>query len=141
MNIEDELRSVLAPDGSTPPLDPARVIAGARRRRKVRGLAAGAASAAVFAVVAVGVVLGQGPGRTPEPAQPGPVITPSRTPRPPSGLPSTPTPTAENPTPTKKPSGRPSAPPQTPGTPPSSPESPRTPATNTPSMETKISPS
>jgi hypothetical protein len=36
---EDDLRAALAPDDTLAPLDPARVIAGARRRRKVRVLA------------------------------------------------------------------------------------------------------
>ena len=42
---EDDLRAALAPDGSIAPLDPARVISGARRRRKVRGLATTAVAA------------------------------------------------------------------------------------------------
>ena len=46
---EDDLRAALAPDGSIAPLDPARLIVGARRRRKVRGLATTAVAAiAVF---------------------------------------------------------------------------------------------
>ena len=51
---EDDLRAALAPDGSIAPLDPARVITGARRRRKVRGLATTAVAAIAVAGVATG---------------------------------------------------------------------------------------
>ena len=71
---EDDLRSALAPDGTIAPLDPARVIAGARRRRKVRGLATAAIAAVVVGGVATGGILagGQLLGQAPEPADPGP---------------------------------------------------------------------
>jgi len=70
---EDDLRVALLPDDSIAPLDPARVIAGARRRRKVRGLAAaGVAAVAVIGVAAGGFLAGGGSlGNAPQPADPG----------------------------------------------------------------------
>ncbi|WP_433164598.1 hypothetical protein [Kribbella sp. CA-247076] len=70
---EDDLRAALAPDDTIAPLDPARVIAGARRRRKVRGLA----SAAVASVAVIGIAAGgllatdRDLGNAPQPAGPG----------------------------------------------------------------------
>lgn len=71
---EDDLRSALAPDGSIAPLDPARVIAGARRRRLVRGVATAAIAAITVGGVATGGILagGQLLGQAADPADPGP---------------------------------------------------------------------
>ncbi|MFI6827103.1 hypothetical protein ACIBG5_08380 [Kribbella sp. NPDC050241] len=101
---EDEVRDALAPDGSIEPLDPARVIAGARRRHRTHVLAtAAAASVAVIAIATGGfLVRGDNLGNAPEPANHGPTApvlsphptpthTPSLagvTPRPPAVLPS-----------------------------------------------------
>ncbi|MFC0624288.1 hypothetical protein [Kribbella deserti] len=80
---DNELRQALRelPEHGTP-LDPARVIAGAhRRRRNRRATAAGVASAAVVAVVAV-VAFGSGtPGAEPGPAE-NPTIRTNQTPSP-----------------------------------------------------------
>ena len=97
---ENELRTALAPDDTIVPLDPARVIAGARRRRTVRGLAVAAVTVVAVAGVATGGVLAGGyslGGNAPGPANPGPTTliapssapttpraTPPHTPRPPS---------------------------------------------------------
>ncbi len=90
---EDDLRAALAPDDTIASLDPARVIAGARRRRKVRGLAAaGVAMVAVVGVAAGGFLASGGSlGNAPQPADPGLTVpgptlsTHDRsTPRPPS---------------------------------------------------------
>lgn len=90
---EDDLRGALAPDGSIAPLDPARVIAGARRRRKVRGLATTAVAAIAVAGVATGGFLagGRSLGQAPEPASPGPttLISPN-SPTPPATTPRSP---------------------------------------------------
>ncbi len=73
---EGDLRVALAPDDTIAPLDPSRVIAGARRRRKVRALAAaGVASVAVMSVAAGGF-LAAGGDSAPQPADPG-VIDPT----------------------------------------------------------------
>ncbi|WP_410788802.1 hypothetical protein [Kribbella sp. C-35] len=122
---EEQLRVVLAPDDTIAPLDPARVIAGARRRR-VRGrVAAAGASVAVVAVVAVAGVAGSGQlrGDVPQPANPGP----SATVRPATSPQTRMTPTTPVPTPT--------APPTLPplGTPTARP-------TNTPSSTTPMRP-
>ncbi|MGW1340913.1 hypothetical protein ACWCOV_07635 [Kribbella sp. NPDC002412] len=90
---EDDLRAALAPDDTITPLDPARVIAGARRRRKVRGLAtAGVASVAVLTVAAGGLLAGDWTlGTAPEPADPPLVVSTEPTPTPtvrPTPLPS-----------------------------------------------------
>jgi hypothetical protein len=102
---EDDLRVALAPDDTIAPLDPARVIAGARRRRKVRALAtAGVASVAVIGIAAGGFLAASGSlDNAPQPADPGvidPTVdstprtsptpqpsyeTPSATPAPPTG--------------------------------------------------------
>ncbi|MFI7060342.1 hypothetical protein ACIBL3_05115 [Kribbella sp. NPDC050124] len=90
---EDDLRAALAPDDTITPLDPARVIAGARRRRKVRGLAtAGVASVAVLAVAAGGLLASDWTlGTAPEPADPPLVVSTEPTPTPrPTPLPPTP---------------------------------------------------
>ncbi|MEV0284348.1 hypothetical protein AB0H36_09545 [Kribbella sp. NPDC050820] len=81
---EDDLRAALAPDDTITPLDPARVIAGARRRRKVRGLAtAGVASAAVLAIAAGGLLASDWTlGTSPEPADPPLVVSTEPTPTP-----------------------------------------------------------
>lgn len=78
---DNDLRDLLHadPDGLSP-LDPSRVIAGARRRRRTRGvLAAGIASAAV-AVVVAGGIYGTASQGGPEPFSPpvagGPGIVP-----------------------------------------------------------------
>lgn len=73
---EDDLRVALAPDDTIAPLDPARVIAGARRRRKVQGLAAaGVAAVAVIGVAAGGFLAGGGSlDNAPQPADPGPTV-------------------------------------------------------------------
>jgi hypothetical protein len=93
---EDDLRAALAPDGSIASLDPARVIAGARRRRKVRGLATTAVAAIAVAGVATGGFLagGRSLGQAPEPADAGPttlaspnISTPPATPGPPTSTP------------------------------------------------------
>ena len=70
---EDDLRVALAPDDTIAPLDPAWVIAGARRRRKVRGLAAaGVAAVAVIGVAAGGFLASGGSlDNAPQPADPG----------------------------------------------------------------------
>ena len=94
---EDDLRGALAPDGSIAPLDPARVIAGARRRRKVRGLATTAVAAIAVAGVATGGFLagGRSLGQAPEPASPGPTTLMSpNTPTPPATTPRSPASTA-----------------------------------------------
>ena len=71
---EDDLRAALAPDETIASLDPARVIAGAHRRRRVRGLAAaGVAAVAVIGVAAGGLLASGGSlGYAPQPAEPGP---------------------------------------------------------------------
>ena len=71
---EDDLRSALAPDGTIAPLDPARVIAGARRRRKVRGLATAAIAVVAVGGVATGGILAGGhcSARLRSPPDPGP---------------------------------------------------------------------
>ncbi|WP_130386845.1 hypothetical protein [Kribbella sp. VKM Ac-2569] len=105
---EEQLRIVLAPDDSIAPLDPARVIAGARRRR-VRGrVAAAGASVAVVAVVAVAGIAGSGQlrGDVPQPANPGP----SATVRPTTPSPTRMTPTTPEPTPTMPPTRPPGTP-------------------------------
>jgi hypothetical protein len=80
---EDELRAALAPDSSIAPLDPARVIAGAQRRRKVRGFATAAAAVLAVAGIATGGVLGRSLADGPEPADPAlTTATPSSTPLP-----------------------------------------------------------
>ncbi len=94
---EDDLRAALAPDDTIASLDPARVIAGARRRRRVRGIAAaGVAAVAVIGVAAGGFLASGGSlGNAPQPADPGltvpaPTVTtqdrptprPSQTPEP-----------------------------------------------------------
>jgi hypothetical protein len=101
---EDEVRDALAPDGTIGPLDPARVIAGARRRHRTHVVATvGAASVAVIAIATGGfLVRGDNLGNAPEPASHGPTApvlsphptptsTPSHgaTPRPPAALSST----------------------------------------------------
>lgn len=70
---EDDLRAALAPVDTIEPLDPARVIAGARRRRKVRGLAtAGVAAAAVIGVAFGGLLASDWTlGGSADPADPG----------------------------------------------------------------------
>jgi hypothetical protein len=84
----DELREALRPSGDIDPLDPAKVIAGAHRRRR-RGIATvGASAGAVLAVVAVGVVVGIQSSGSPVIEQP--VAPSSSTPTPIS----TPTPSA-----------------------------------------------
>lgn len=71
----DELREALRPPDDIESLDPARVIAGAHRRRK-RGMAAGgAAVAAVLAVVAVGVIADSRPSGSPAVERPTPSIS------------------------------------------------------------------
>ncbi|MGY4771102.1 hypothetical protein ACXC9Q_29695 [Kribbella sp. CWNU-51] len=57
MNDQDIETALGAVTTASEPLDPARVIAGARRRRR-RGVATGVASAGVVAAVAVGVLAG-----------------------------------------------------------------------------------
>ncbi|TCC52603.1 hypothetical protein E0H75_02240 [Kribbella capetownensis] len=101
---EDEVRDALAPDGTIEPLDPAGVIAGARRRRRTHVLATAAgASVAVIAIATGGfLVRGDNLGNAPAPANHGPTAlvsppypAPTRspslagvTPRPPAALPS-----------------------------------------------------
>lgn len=89
---EDDLRAALAPDGTIGSLDPARVIAGARRRRKVRALATTAVAVIAVAGVATGGFLagGQSLGQDPDPADPGPTTLVSPSP------PRTPIPSAKN---------------------------------------------
>jgi hypothetical protein len=80
---EDELRAALAPDATITPLDPARVIAGARRRRKVRTLATAAVAVVAVAGIATGGLLGRSLADGTEPADPAlTTATPSRTPIP-----------------------------------------------------------
>jgi hypothetical protein len=75
---DDELREALRAPGGIEPLDPAKVITGAHRRRK-RGVAVvGAAAVAVLAVVAVSVIAGTRPSGSPVVEQPS-VSTPSTT--------------------------------------------------------------
>jgi hypothetical protein len=127
----DDLRAALRPDDGIRPLDPATVIAGAHRRRRVRGLAAaGLASVAVLAIAAGGLLASGSPtGTAPAPAGPPTAGTPGvlpDTPRPPSNPPS-PTPPFNLPdaTPTGPltagmtvaPPGAPQTMPDTPGTP------------------------
>lgn len=71
-DFDDELRDALRPDDGISPLDPATVIAGAHRRRRLRGLAAaGLASVAVLAVAAGGLLASGNPtGTAPAPAGP-----------------------------------------------------------------------
>lgn len=68
----DDLRDALRPDDGIRPLDPATVIAGAHRRRRMRGLAAaGLASVAVLAIAAGGLLASGSPtGTAPAPAGP-----------------------------------------------------------------------
>ncbi len=68
----DDLRDALRPDDGIRPLDPAAVIAGAHRRRRMRGLAAaGLASVAVLAIAAGGLLASGSPaGTAPAPAGP-----------------------------------------------------------------------
>ncbi|MEU4192880.1 hypothetical protein AB0E69_13345 [Kribbella sp. NPDC026611] len=68
---EDNLRDALAPSGDIAPLDPALVIAGARRRRKVRNLTTAGAAAVLVAGIAAGGFLagGRSVGEPPQPAQ------------------------------------------------------------------------
>lgn len=94
---EDELRTLLAPSDQDTPLDPARVIAGAQRRRQRRGLAAVAASVTVvaFATGAIaGVAWSRQHGDAPEPARPAPTTIPAPT----NHVPTTPVPTTPVPT-------------------------------------------
>ncbi|TCC51864.1 hypothetical protein E0H73_40600 [Kribbella pittospori] len=95
--MNDEVRDALAPDGSIEPLDPARVIAGAHRRRRTHVLAtAAAASVAVIAIATGGfLVRGDNLGNAPAPANHGPALTaptptgtpsPVETPRPSAGF-------------------------------------------------------
>jgi hypothetical protein len=89
---EDELRTLLAPGDQDTPLDPARVIAGAQRRRQRRGLATVAASVTMVAFVTgavAGVAWSRLQGDAPEPARPAPTIVPA---------PTSPTPTSPAPT-------------------------------------------
>ena len=69
---DDDIRAVLRTEPPrTQPLDPAKVIAGAHHRRRVRGATAGlVASATVVAVVAVGVVSSAGGSSQPPVAPP-----------------------------------------------------------------------
>lgn len=81
-SLEDDLRATLALDDTIASLDPARVIAGARRRRKVRGLAtAGIVVLAVAGVATGGVLAGnQLLGVEPSPAaSTPPVASPTTT--------------------------------------------------------------
>ncbi|HEY4570819.1 MAG TPA: hypothetical protein VIH10_15195, partial [Kribbella sp.] len=94
---EDALRVALAPDETIAPLDPVRVIAGARRRGKVRA----AMTAAIVVVAVAGVATGgmlagsRSLGNGPAPASPAPVpstaatIPSPNTPTPPVTIPST----------------------------------------------------
>jgi hypothetical protein len=86
-SLEDDLRATLAPDDTIASLDPARVIAGARRRRKVRGFATAGIVVLAVAGVATGGVLASNQlvGGEPSPAGPAPTTTlasPPTTPRP-----------------------------------------------------------
>ncbi|GAB3814681.1 hypothetical protein [Kribbella italica] len=97
----DDLRDALRPDDGIRPLDPATVIAGAHRRRRMRGLAAaGLASVAVLAIAAGGLLASGSPtGTAPAPAAPpttGTTGVRPGTPTPP-GTPSAPTPPANFP--------------------------------------------
>jgi hypothetical protein len=78
---DDDIRAVLRTQPShTQPLDPAKVIAGAQHRRRVRGVTAGVvASAAVVAVVAVSVISSAG-GSSQPPVAPPVSTTPTTTP-------------------------------------------------------------
>jgi hypothetical protein len=69
---DDDIRAVLRSEPpQTQPLDPAKAIAGAHHRRRVRGVTAGlVASTAVVAVVAVGVVSSAGGSSQPPVAPP-----------------------------------------------------------------------
>jgi hypothetical protein len=81
---DEELREALRPRDEIEPLDPAKVIAGARRRRKRGVVAGGAAAFAVLAVAAAGVLATNGTNPN-VPVEP--VSTPSKpstTPRPPT---------------------------------------------------------
>lgn len=92
---ENDLRVALAPDDTIAPLDPARVIAGARRRRRLRGLAsASVASVGVIAVAAGGLLAtGRDLGDAPHPAGPGPTVpAPTTVPPPTTDSPSAPRP-------------------------------------------------
>ncbi len=81
---DEELRDALRPPDGIEPLDPARVIAGARRRRK-RGLAAaGAAAVAVLAVVAGSVIATNGTNGSSGVEPVGTPNSPRTTQRPPS---------------------------------------------------------
>jgi hypothetical protein len=93
---EDDLRAALAPDDTIASLDPARVIAGAHRRRRVRGIAAaGVAAVAVVGVAAGGFLASGGSlGYAPQPAEPGPTAP----------VPSLAPPATETPSPTALPS-------------------------------------
>lgn len=89
MNDSDDLKDILGRGAdSLPPLEPAKVIAGAHRRRRVRGLVtAGVACGAVVAVVAGGVVVAaNGPSGREQPGPPvvGSPVTPSPPTRPPT---------------------------------------------------------
>jgi hypothetical protein len=96
---EDELRAALAPDSSIPPLDPARVIAGAHRR-KTRTFATAAVAVIAVAGVATGGILGRTLADAPEPADPAlTTATPSSTPVPSAKQTVTPGRTASNTTP------------------------------------------
>ncbi|MFI5691902.1 hypothetical protein ACIA58_08690 [Kribbella sp. NPDC051586] len=82
MSIESELRELRT---DSPALDPARVIAGARRRRRRGLLTAAAASAGVAGVAVVGLLVAQdpvavGPPVAATPSSVTPPVTPSVTP-------------------------------------------------------------
>jgi hypothetical protein len=78
MTIESELRELQT---DSPALDPARVIAGARRRRRRGVLTAAAASAGVAGVAAVGLLVAQDPVAVGPPVAATPSsVTPSVTP-------------------------------------------------------------
>jgi hypothetical protein len=79
---DDDLREALRPPGDIEPLDPARVIAGARRRRRRSLATGGAAAVAVLAVAGAGVFAGSRPTGLPVVEQSTPTTStakPSRT--------------------------------------------------------------
>lgn len=78
--IDDELRDALRSDDGIEPLDPAKVITGAQRRRRNRDLTTGSlAAVAVLAVVVGGVIATDGTNSG-APVDPPVVGTPSSTP-------------------------------------------------------------